>query len=317
MQLGFLGLGKMGTRIVEKLLLDGHEVVGWNRTRDVAEAFVKKIHNSKLKIQNSQESKFNITGSIEEVIHQLKTPRVIWMMLPAGEATEQALADVSKYVEKGDIVIDGGNAFYKDTQRRFEDFAEKGIRFLGIGVSGGVIAEKTGYPLMAGGDKSAYEEILPILDSLSKPDGGHNYFGTGGAGHFVKMVHNGIEYGMMQAIGEGFGVLDKAPYELNLLQVAENWQKGTIISGFLIDRAKSALEKNARLDDIVGEIGATGEAEWTVNQAREEGVFAENIEQSLDFRRRSKTDLKVRDSFAARMVAALRREFGGHKVKEK
>lgn len=307
MKIGFIGLGKMGTRIVEKLLRDNHEVVGWNRTPEIAEQLQLKVKSKKLKVSKT----------IKELVENLESPRVIWVMLPAGDATEQVLQEIAHYGEKGDIVIDGGNAFYKDTQRRFEEFTQTGIRFLGIGVSGGVIAERTGYPFMVGGDKSAYEEIIPILDSLTKPDGGHTYFGTGGAGHFVKMVHNGIEYGMMQAIGEGFGVLEKAPYAIDLLAVAKNWQKGTIVSSFLIDRAKDALEKNPELSDIIGEIDATGEAEWTVNQAKEENVFAENIEQSLDFRRRSKVDPKVRDSFAARMVAALRREFGGHAVKKK
>ncbi len=171
--------------------------------------------------------------------------------------------------------------------------------------------------MMIGGDKEAFEYIKPILDTLQKPHGGYEYFGEGGAGHFVKMVHNGIEYGMMQAIGEGYGVLDKAPYRFDLAQIAKLWQKGTIVSSFLNDCAKDALENDPTLTDIEGVIDATGEAEWTVNQGKKENVPVENIEQSLDFRRRSKTDESVRSSFAARMVAALRREFGGHAVKKK
>jgi 6-phosphogluconate dehydrogenase len=170
---------------------------------------------------------------------------------------------------------------------------------------------------MVGGDKSAFEEIKPILETLIKPHGGYDYFGEGGAGHFVKMVHNGIEYGMMQAIGEGYGVLEKAPYSLDLLKVAELWQKNTIVTSFLNECARDALEKDPSLSNLDGVIDATGEAEWTVNQAKVEGVYVENIDQSLDFRRRSKTDPNVSSSFAARMVAALRHEFGGHKVKEK
>ncbi len=311
MQIGFIGLGKMGTRMVEKLLSGGHTVVGWNRSADVLEQF--KLH---LADQNLQDS-FISANDIQSIVKGLTSPRIIWLMLPAGEATQGVLDEVVSYVEKGDIVIDGGNAFYKDTQRRFEELREKGIRFLGIGVSGGVIAAENGYPLMIGGEKSAFDEIKPLLETLILPNGGYEYFGEGGAGHFVKMVHNGIEYGMMQAIGEGFGVLEKSPYDLDLLQTAKLWQRGTIVTSFLMECAKNALEKDPTLSELDGVIDATGEAEWTVNQAKEEGVFAENIDQSLDFRHRSKTDSKVRESFAARMVAALRHEFGGHKVEKK
>jgi 6-phosphogluconate dehydrogenase len=283
--------------------------VAWNRTTEVGEQF--RIQNSEFK------NELTIAQSIEELINDLPRPKIIWVMLPAGDPTDDALTEVVKYTKKGDIVIDGANSFYKDTQRRYEALSSKGIRFLGIGVSGGIKAGEAGYPLMIGGDRSAYEEILPLLETLIKPGGSHEYFGEGGAGHFVKMVHNGIEYGMMQAIGEGFGVLEKAPYTIDLKKVSELWQKNTIITSFLMECAKDALAKDVHLSKIDGVIDATGEAEWTVTQANEEGVFAENIEQSLDFRRRSKTDSKVSSSFAARMVAALRHEFGGHKVKSK
>lgn len=308
-QLIFLGLGKMGYRMAQKLARSKHSLIVWNRTQDVAEEFLKELATESISV--------SIASSIQEAIEKSSSPKIVWIMLPSGEATEQTLVEVKKYVGKGDIVIDGGNSFYKDTQRRYEAFTKEGIRYLGIGVSGGIIAETEGYPMMVGGDKSAYEEIIPFLHSLSLPRGGHEYFGEGGSGHFVKMIHNGIEYGMMQAIGEGFGVLEKAPYKFDLLSVSKLFQKGTIVSSFLIDRAHDALEKDPLLSDIVGEINATGEGEWTINQGKEEGVPVENIEQSLDFRRRSKTDEKVRDSFAAKMVAALRREFGGHAVKEK
>ena len=311
MQLGFIGFGKMGTRMVEKLLADGHVIVGWNRSKDIIEEFRLVLADK------NRDERFIAVDDIESLVKAVKSPRIIWLMLPAGMATQMVLDDVLKNVEKGDIIIDGANAFYKDTQRRSEELKEKGIRFLGIGVSGGVKAAENGYPMMIGGDKSAFVEIKPLLETLSKPHGGYEYFGEGGAGHFVKMVHNGIEYGMMQAIGEGFGVLEKSPYDLDLVKTARLWQKSTIISSFLIDCATDALEKDPSLSEIDGVIDATGEAEWTVQQAHEEGVFAENIEQSLDFRRRSKTDENVSSSFAARMVASLRREFGGHSVKKK
>lgn len=310
MQIGILGLGKMGSRIAEKLMRDGHSVVVWNRSENA-------IDNFKLQVKDlTTEGEVNIAHTAKELIEKLTPPRVVWLMLPHS-ATEPVLQEVLKYVDKKDIIIDGANTFYKDTEKRSKELNAKGFRFLGIGVSGGIIAFTEGYPMMVGGDKEAYEHIKPLLDSLAKPHGGHEYFGPGGAGHFVKMVHNGIEYGIMQALGEGFGVMEKSPYDLDLLKVANLYQKGTLVSGFMLDRAKDALEKNPKLDDIDGVVDATGEAAWTVTQAKEEGVFAENIAQSLDFRARSQTDKTVSESFAARMVAALRREFGGHAVKNK
>ncbi|OGH25100.1 MAG: 6-phosphogluconate dehydrogenase (decarboxylating) [Candidatus Levybacteria bacterium RIFCSPLOWO2_01_FULL_39_24] len=293
MTLGFIGLGKMGLRMVIKLQKEGHEVVVWNRS----------------------EHELKTAATIEKLVKSLKSPRIIWSMVPAGEATQNVLDEVSKFVSKGDIVIDGGNSNFKDTEKRFKDFKNKGIRYLGIGVSGGVIAFENGYPLMVGGDKSAYEFIKPILDSLAKPQGGHEYFGTGGAGHFVKMVHNGIEYGIMQSLGEGFEVLQKAEYNFDLVKVAKLWQKGTLVSGFMLDRAKEALENDPKLADIVGIIAESGEAGWTIEQAKEEGVDVEIIERSLEYRRRSQTNPKIQKSFTAKLIAALRNAFGGHPIR--
>jgi len=295
MKIGFIGLGKMGSRMVHKLQKEGHEIVAWNRS------------DHELK---------NI-DSIEKLVKSLEKPRVIWVMLPAGEVTEEALKEVSKFVEEGDIVIDGGNAFYKDTERHFEEFRKMKIRFLGIGVSGGIIASTEGYPMMAGGDKSAYENIKPILDSLSKPNGGYEYFGEGGAGHFVKMVHNGIEYGIMQSIGEGFGVLEKSPYKLDLKKVAQLYQKGTLVSGFMMERTIEVLEKDPELSQITGIIGkASGETIWTVDYAKENNLPLEIINRSLEIRNESEKDEKIQKSFAARMVAALRNAFGGHPIRQ-
>lgn len=311
MQIGFIGFGKMGTRMVEKLLLDGHIVVGWNRTRSIIEDFRLTL------VDRGLDSQLITADDIQSLVKGLTIPRVIWVMVPAGDATKTMLDEVYEYVDKGDIVIDGGNSHFKNTEEHAKRFQKKGVKFLGIGVSGGLNAFTNGYPFMVGGDKDAYDYITPLFNTLSKPNGGHAYFGTGGAGHFVKMVHNGIEYGMMQAIGEGFGVLDESEYQFNLEDVSKLWQKGTIISSFLMDCTASALAKDPRLTDIVGVIGATGEAEWTVNQAKEEGVPIGNIEQSLEFRRQSQKDMTISDSLAARMVAALRFEFGGHEVKKK
>ncbi|EKD86327.1 MAG: hypothetical protein ACD_37C00355G0002 [uncultured bacterium] len=304
MQIGFIGLGKMGSRMAEKLVSDGHEVMVWNRSSAPIEELKLKVKSEKLKVAET----------IEKLICQLETPKVVWIMV-SHQSVEEVLAEVRKFIEKGDIVIDGGNSFYKDTDRRFGEFEKSGINFLGIGVSGGVIAFEKGYPLMVGGSHSGYETIIPILDSLAKPNGGHEYLGTGGAGHFVKMVHNGIEYGIMQSLGEGFEVLEKSKYEFNLLSVAKLWQKGTIISGFLTDRVRDALEKDSALSDSAGPISASGEGEWTVNTAKEENVDVEIIESSLKYRQKSQTDEKIQDSFTARVINALRREFGGHTVR--
>ncbi len=307
MKLGFIGLGKMGARMVIKLQKEGHEVAAWNRSSAPAQELKLKVKSEKLKVAET----------IEELVKSLEVPRIVWSMLPAGPATQEILTEISKFVKAGDIVIDGGNSNFKDTERRFEEFKNKKIKFLGIGVSGGIIAATEGYPMMIGGDRSAYEYIVPVLNSLSKPNGGHEYFGIGGAGHFVKMVHNGMEYGIMQSLGEGFGVLEKSSYNFDLLKVISLYQKGTLVSGFMLDRAKEALEKDPKLKNIVGIIEESGEAKWTVDTAKEEKVDVEIIERSLEFRKRSKTDEKIQKSFSGRMVAALRNAFGGHEIRKR
>ncbi len=308
MKLAFLGLGKMGFRMAKKLVLSGHTVVAWNRSPQPLQDLQTEVQNAKNLIPAS---------SVKEALEKLESPKIVWLMLPAGEATETILQEVLQFINPGDIVIDGGNSNYKDTQRRFEQLGQRGIKFLGIGVSGGIIAVKEGYPLMVGGDRSAYETIIPMLNDLAVPHGGHEYFGTGGAGHFVKMVHNGIEYGMMQAIGEGFEVLEKSSYNFDLVNVANLWQKGTIVSSFLIDRAKDALVKDPKLSQLEGVIAASGEADWTIEAAKEEQVDVPIIEGSLTYRKESQTNPKIQNSFTAKMVSALRHEFGGHEVKKK
>ena len=315
MQVGFIGLGRMGNRMVTKLVNEGHEVVVWNRTRSKAEELKAELDSSP-SAQNDTGS-LAIADSIEDLVSSLEKPRIVWSMLPAGKATQETLDEIEKYVEAGDIVIDGGNAHYTDTQKRFDHFRKKGILFLGIGVSGGIIAARDGYPLMAGGDKGAYDHIKPILDSLAKPSGGHKYFGEGGAGHFVKMVHNGIEYGIMQSIGEGYGVLEKSPYNLDLVNVAKLYQKSTLVSGFMMARTIEALESDPKLEKLDGYIEASGEGDWTVEEAKEKNLPIEVIETALNFRTKSRSDKKISSSFAARMVAALRAVFGGHEVKSK
>ena len=304
MKLGFIGLGKMGRRMVGKLLSEKHQVIAWNRSPAPGEELLAEFPLTSL------------AASLPDLVQRLPRPRVIWMMLPAGGPTEAVLEVLSGLVDSDDILIDGGNSFYKDTEKRFKILQERRIKFLGIGVSGGIIAEKQGYPLMVGGDPSAYEAIKPVLISLSKPHGGYDYFGTGGAGHFVKMVHNGIEYGIMQSLGEGFEVLQKAPYQLDLAKIARLYQKGTLVSGFMLDRTVEVLGKSPDLADIKGIIAESGEALWTVDQAREEGVEVDIINRSLEYRKKSQTDEKIQQSFTAKLVAALRNAFGGHEIQK-
>jgi 6-phosphogluconate dehydrogenase len=316
MQLGFIGLGKMGSRMANKLLFAGHDLVVWNRSEAPINRLKFEIRNSKSET-NSNDQKLKIAKTIKELMESLDKPRVVWVMVTAGSAVQTTLDELEKFVQRGDIIIDGGNSHFKDTQRIFKEFKNNGIRYLGIGVSGGIIAAKEGYPLMVGGDRSAYEFVKPILDSLSIPNGGYDYFGEGGAGHFVKMIHNGIEYGIMQSLGEGFGVLDKSPYKLDLRKVAELWQKGTLVSGFMLDRATEVLSNPSILSSIDGYIETSGEAGWAVEQAKKENVPIEIIERSLEFRKRSKNDSALQNSFAAKMIAGLRNAFGGHDVKKK
>lgn len=312
MKIGFIGLGKMGSLMVRKLITGGHEVSIWNRSP----GSVEQLINSLEKIENVS-GRLMKNQSLQALAASLGSPRIIWSMLPAGEVTESALSEVSHYLQKGDILIDGGNAYYKDSQKRYEEYKKKQIRFLGVGVSGGMFGQKDGYALMAGGDKYAFEVIRPILETLSTPRADFTYLGEGGAGHFVKMVHNAIEYGMMQSLGEGFGILEKSPYSLNLLQAAKIFQKGTIISGFLLDRTVDALSNDDRLSSILGIIAETGEAKWAIQSARDESVTCEIIEKSLEFRKKSTKNKKIQQSFAAKLIAALRHEFGGHTVQKK
>lgn len=309
MQIAILGMGKMGRNIAEKLMVEGHKVVVWNRSRDVVE---------KMRVEKASyivEQKLQIIHQLDELRQELVKPRIAWLMLPAGDATEEVLAQLLQgAVDTGDIVIDGGNAFFEETERRYSAFEARKIKYLGIGVSGGIGGLRNGYPLMVGGNQSAYDYVTVILDSLAKPNGGHTYFGPGGAGHFVKMVHNGVEYGMMQAIAEGFGILAKSDYHLNLVDIGNTWQRGSIVASFLVYEAVSALIKDPGLSQFDGYIDAKGEGEWAINTAKKLNVPVPVIEQALEFRKKSQYDKAIQETFVARMVAALRHEFGGHEV---
>jgi 6-phosphogluconate dehydrogenase len=309
MKIGILGLGKMGSRIAQKLHDENHQVFAWNRSWETTEKFIKSLRGPAIKGARAFKT-------IQDLVLKLPKPRIFWIMLPAGEPTQVVINELFKYLQKGDIVVDGGNAHFKDTEKRFQKFKKMGIEFLGVGVSGGIVAAKNGYPLMVGGSKKAYLKIQPILDSLSKPNGGHQYFGEGGAGHFVKMVHNGIEYGIMQSLGEGFEVLEKSKYKFNLLDVAKIWQKGTLVSGFMLDRAVDALNQDVKLKNMAGPVSESGEARWTIEEAKKENVQVEIIQNSLDYRLRSQKDERIQNSFTAKMLNGLRSTFGGHEIKK-
>ncbi len=308
MQIAILGLGKMGKNIAEKLMTDGHQVVVWNRSPQALDQL--RIEHAEFIVRQQ----LVLMHSLEEVVNTTLKPRVVWSMVPAGDATEEIMKQLDTVVGSGDILIDGGNAHFKDTERRYAYFKAKEVRFLGIGVSGGIHGRENGFSMMVGGDQSAYEYITPLLDSLAKPSGIHTYFGSGGAGHFVKMVHNGIEYGMMQAIAEGFGVLEKSSYELDLSSVVTTYQEGSIISAFLLDMVSDALTKDPTLSHTEGLIGTNGEAKWTVEVGKEQNIPVDVIEKSLDFRNRSQYDKAIQETFVAKMVQAMRHEFGGHVV---
>ncbi|HVA96091.1 MAG TPA: decarboxylating 6-phosphogluconate dehydrogenase [Candidatus Acidoferrales bacterium] len=309
MQIAILGMGKMGRNIAEKLMLAGHTVVVWNRSRDVLEKM--RVEKASFILQE----KLTIIHMLDELKDTLAKPRLVWLMLPSGDATADVLTQLQEsIVDHGDIVIDGGNSFFEDTQKRYTAFEAKGIKYLGIGVSGGIQGFTNGYSLMVGGNKSAYDYITEILDSLVKPNAGHAYFGDGGAGHYVKMVHNGVEYGMMQAIAEGFALLAKSDYKFNLVNVGNTWQRGSIVASFLVYMAVTALIKDPVLSQFDGYIDAMGEGQWTIETAQKLNIPVPVIEQALEFRKRSQYDKGTQDTFVAKMVAALRHEFGGHEM---
>ena len=298
MQIGMIGLGRMGMNMAKRLLQGGHEVVAYNRTPEKTEEIVKEGAAGSF--------------SLAELVDTLTSPRVVWLMLPAGKPVDDHVEKLRELLTPGDIVIDGGNTYYKDDIRRAEFLAEKKIKFVDVGVSGGIWGLKVGYCLMAGGDRQVYDYLEPIFKTLA-PQEGYLYCGPTGGGHFVKMVHNGIEYGMMQAYGEGFAILEGSSYgeSLNYAKVAHLWNQGSVIRSWLLELLEAAFGKDERLTKIRGYVEDSGEGRWTVQQALESGVSVPVIALSLFRRFRSRKE----DAFEDRVLAALRREFGGHAVK--
>ncbi len=297
MQIAMIGLGRMGMNMAKRLLGGGHQVIAYNRSSNKTDEIVKE----------------GAIGaySLSDIIEKLSLPRVLWLMLPAGKAVDDHIGRLKEILSPDDIVIDGGNTYYKDDIRRAELLAEKGIKFMDAGVSGGIWGLEVGYCLMIGGPEETYEFMKPIFQTLA-PKEGSLYCGDVGSGHFVKMVHNGIEYGMMQAYAEGFEIMDASPYakSLDYAKISHLWNQGSVVRSWLLELAEAAFSKNADLSDITGYVEDSGEGRWTVQQAIESGVSAPVIALSLMRRFRS----RERDSFSDKVVAALRREFGGHAV---
>jgi 6-phosphogluconate dehydrogenase len=296
MQLGFVGLGRMGGNMVHRLARGGHEVVAFNRSPGPVQQAVQ--HGA--------------TGatSLEDLVQRVKAPRVIWLMLPAGGVTDEYLNQLMELCQPGDLFVDGGNSKWKDTKARAERTKARGFEFVDCGTSGGIWGLQVGYSIMAGGTPDAFARVEPAIKTLA-PEGGYGHVGPSGAGHFVKMVHNGVEYGMMQAYAEGFEVLEKSEYPLDLTQVGKIWQHGSVVRSWLLDLAVSAFEKDPKLDKLEGWVDDSGEGRWTVEAAIDEDVPAPIITMSLFSRFYSRD----RNSFSWRVLAALRNEFGGHAVR--
>ncbi len=297
MKIAMIGLGRMGMNMAKRLLKNGHQVVAYNRSPE--------------KIDQLVEEGALGAYSLSEVVENLSSPRIVWLMLPAGQTVDDYINKLKDLLSPGDIIIDGGNTYYKDDIRRANLLDETGIKFVDAGVSGGIWGLQIGYCLMVGGDKETFQHLEPIFKSLA-PEEGYLYCGDTGAGHFVKMVHNGIEYGMMQAYGEGFEILEASDYadSFNYAQIAHLWNQGSVIRSWLLELAEEAFKKDAKLDDIQGYVEDSGEGRWTIQQALETGVPAQVITLSLLRRFRSRQE----DPFTDRVLAALRHEFGGHTV---
>jgi len=298
MQLGFVGLGKMGGNMVERLLGDKHEIVIYNRTPEKIQEYAKKGAVP--------------SASLSDLAGKLKGRKAVWLMVPSGPPVDQNIVDLTPLLSKGDIIIDGGNSYYKDSVRRHNELSPKGIHFVDSGTSGGIWGLRNGYCLMIGGGDEPVRFLEPVFKSLAPPDG-YLHCGAAGSGHLVKMIHNGIEYGMMQAYAEGFDILRASPYGLDLQRISHLWNQGSVVRSWLLELAESALKKDPKLDKLEPWVADSGEGRWTVFESIERDVPAPVLTLALQARFASRD----KNSFAHRMLAALRNEFGGHAVKSK
>ena len=300
MELGMIGLGRMGGNMAERLVRGGHRVVGFNRSPKSVDLLVEKGGEG--------------AGNIEELVASLAAPRAVWIMVPAGDPVDETIAKLMPLLEKGDLIIDGGNSRYTDTLRRAGEVTSHGLDFVDVGTSGGIWGLKEGYSMMVGGEEGVVERIRPLLETLAPaPDRGWGRVGPSGAGHFVKMVHNGIEYGMMQALAEGFSLMrHKTDFGLDLADVARIWQHGSVVRSWLLDLIADGLATDQDLGGIAPWVSDSGEGRWMVAEAIDLDVPAPVITHALIQRLRSRDE----ESYADRLLAMLRNQFGGHAMKE-
>jgi len=300
MELGMIGLGRMGANMAERLVRGGHKVIGFDPDAKARAGIEAKGAAS--------------ASSLDALVSQLKSPRTLWMMVPAGRITDETVSALLALLAGGDTLVDGGNSNYKDTLRRAAAAAEKKIGYVDCGTSGGIWGLAEGYSLMVGGDSAAVERLRPIFETLAPaPDRGWGHVGPVGSGHYTKMVHNGIEYGLMQAYAEGFSILKhKTDFDLDLHQVAEIWRHGSVVRSWLLDLTSDALAKNPSMAGIAAHVADSGEGRWTVADAIDLDVPAPVITHALIERLRSRD----KDSFSDKLLAAMRNEFGGHAIKK-
>lgn len=298
LKLGMVGLGRMGANMTLRLVRGGHEIVAYDPNPDAVSAIES---NGAIGV-----------NSLNDLVNRLSIPRAVWVMVPAGVPTETTIDSLSELLSAGDIVIDGGNAFYKDSIRRADQLGVKGIRFLDVGTSGGIWGLESGYCLMVGGEESAYNALLPALQTLAPSGGvGLGHVGPAGAGHFVKMVHNAVEYGLMQAYAEGFELMSASDkFDINLGQVADIWRHGSVVRSWLLDLTAQALQENPELQNIRAFVEDTGEGRWAVQESVDLAVPVPVIAASLQARFRSRQE----EPISAKLLAALRKGFGGHQV---
>ncbi len=298
MDIGIWGMGRMGFNMARRLIDKGdHRVIAGNRSSG-------KVDEA---VENGAEGSY----SVEEFVEKQASPRVLWSMLPAGDVTDEMIDRFVELGDEGDIVVDGANSYFRDSIRRAEKVRNAGLRWLDAGVSGGVWGYEVGYCTMIGGDSNAFEHVEPAFRTLA-PQTGYAYLGDAGAGHFAKMVHNGVEYGMMQAYAEGFEILQRSRYDYDLRAICSLWNQGSVVRSWLLELAEKAFEKDANLDSIQGYVEDSGEGRWTVLEAIEEDVPAHVIAASLFARFASRQP----DAFSMKVLAALRGQFGGHAIKE-
>lgn len=300
MQIAMVGLGKMGANMVKRLLRGGHEVIAFDLNEDA--------------VRNAEGDGAIGARTLDEVAQKLTTPRTIWVMVPSGDPTEQTVMALAGKLSADDVIIDGGNSNYKETMRRSEVVKAKGLHFVDVGTSGGVWGLAEGYSMMIGGEKEIVDRLRPIFETLApSADSGWGYVGPSGSGHFVKMVHNGIEYGLMQAYAEGFEIMRaKQEFNLDLYQIAEIWRNGSVVRSWLLDLTANALKDDPELPGIKGWVADSGEGRWTVFESIDQDVPAPVIIMSLLMRFISRQE----DSYSAKLLAAMRNQFGGHAVKK-